>query len=229
MRLITAPCDGDVLGCTSTPYPSVLEVFSTERVVSHPFATHYGYVLKGSARLKGEGFSAELQEGGYFSAPGDVQLEPAGLTVVVSRIGFHGMLHLGKIEETGRLSYIDGCSDTLLIPPPRAGDACFNFLHFPRGVLQTQHTHPTIRAGIVARGHGHAYQLPHGGNSGWEHELTPGCVFVLEPQEIHSFRTDKTDEIMDVIAFHPDSDWGPTDALHPMRNRTYIGNGLSGA
>jgi hypothetical protein len=29
---------------------------------------------------------------------------------------------------------------------------------------------------------------------------------------------------MDVIAFHPDSDWGPTDGIHPMLNRTFIGN-----
>ena len=27
---------------------------------------------------------------------------------------------------------------------------------------------------------------------------------------------------MDVVAFHPDSDWGPTDAAHPMLNRTYV-------
>jgi hypothetical protein len=27
---------------------------------------------------------------------------------------------------------------------------------------------------------------------------------------------------MDVIAFHPDSDWGPTDEKHPMLNRTYL-------
>jgi hypothetical protein len=27
---------------------------------------------------------------------------------------------------------------------------------------------------------------------------------------------------LDVIAFHPDSDWGPTDGTHPMLNRTYL-------
>ena len=27
---------------------------------------------------------------------------------------------------------------------------------------------------------------------------------------------------MDVIAYHPDSDWGPTDVEHPMVNRTLV-------
>ena len=27
---------------------------------------------------------------------------------------------------------------------------------------------------------------------------------------------------MDVIAYHPDSDWGPTDETHPMVNRTFV-------
>ena len=30
---------------------------------------------------------------------------------------------------------------------------------------------------------------------------------------------------MDVIAFHPDSDFGPTDIEHPMINRTIV-NGV---
>jgi hypothetical protein len=77
--------------------------------------------------------------------------------------------------------------------------------------------------GIVAAGEGHAYQLATNGE-GWEYALQKGNLFLLDPQEIHSFRTDKTKSNMEVVAFHPDSDWGPTDAVHPMRNRTYIGN-----
>jgi len=30
---------------------------------------------------------------------------------------------------------------------------------------------------------------------------------------------------MDIIAYHPDSDFGPTDIDHPMLNRTYINHG----
>jgi hypothetical protein len=37
----------------------------------------------------------------------------------------------------------------------------------------------------------------------------------------HSFRTE--DEGMCVIAYHPDSDFGPTDDEHPMINRTIVG------
>ena len=48
-------------------------------------------------------------------------------------------------------------------------------------------------------------------------------MFNRQEQELHSFRT--TSDIMDIIAFHPDSDTGPTDENHPMINRTYIDNG----
>eukprot|EP00968_Pinguiococcus_pyrenoidosus_P010274 scaffold803_cov310-Pinguiococcus_pyrenoidosus.AAC.187 len=43
----------------------------------------------------------------------------------------------------------------------------------------------------------------------------------------HAFAT-KGDEQMCVIAFHPDSDFGPQDECHPMINRTII-NGRSAA
>jgi hypothetical protein len=38
---------------------------------------------------------------------------------------------------------------------------------------------------------------------------------------VHSFYTRETP--LDVIAWHPDSDFGPTDENHPMRNRTILG------
>lgn len=42
----------------------------------------------------------------------------------------------------------------------------------------------------------------------------------------HSFFTD--DSEMDVIAYHPDSDTGPTHDDHPMINRTIV-DGVSAA
>jgi quercetin dioxygenase-like cupin family protein len=53
-----------------------------------------------------------------------------------------------------------------------------------------------------------------------EHELAEGDIFILEVGEEHRFRT--SDSTMDIIAFHPDSDTGPTDEDHPMINRTII-------
>jgi hypothetical protein len=54
--------------------------------------------------------------------------------------------------------------------------------------------------------------------------LTPGQVFHIPPEELHAFQTE--DSSMDVVAFHPDSDFGPEHDNHPMINRTFV-DGLS--
>jgi quercetin dioxygenase-like cupin family protein len=232
MTIIEAPKDGDVIDALGGFYPTVLRVKGAgNRAKPCATSTHFGYVLAGNAKLEADPIAAKLEKGSFFAVPGEHKLTvaPDSLVVVVERLGYRGQLVLGSIETRGRLSYIDGCSDSLLVYPPRQGDPCLNYLHFPRGVHQSQHTHPTIRAGVVARGRGKAFRVPSAGSSGWEVDLKEGCVFILHEQEQHSFRTTESDEEMDVVAFHPDSDWGPTDAAHPMRNRTYIGNDRSGA
>ena len=226
MDVIVQPKDGDTLDCRMTMYPCRLEVVAREgerggkRRLTSMTSTTYGYVVSGEARVRAERFDVRAEAGGFFCVPGELELDAAGRVVVIERYGFRGLLTAGRIEDTGRLSYIDGCSDTILVPPPRRGDPVLNHLHFPRGVEQTQHTHPSIRLGIVARGEGVAFQL---GERGFELPLTEGCVFLLHEHELHSFRTTESDEPMDVIAFHPDSDWGPTNGVHPMLNRTYMG------
>jgi quercetin dioxygenase-like cupin family protein len=75
------------------------------------------------------------------------------------------------------------------------------------------HTHPTVRLGTVVRGTGYAEF------GGQEVELNVGDAFIIEPNEAHRFVT--TYEEMVVVAYHPDSDYGPTDETHPMKNRTY--------
>lgn len=119
-----------------------------------------------------------------------------------------------ELEEAGRLQYIDGCTDSLLIYAPKKGDPCLNHLHFPAGIDQTFHTHPSIRMGYVARGNGVA-SFPDG-----DHALNTGDIFLLPVDELHRFRT--PNESMDIIAFHPETDTGPTDEDHPMLNRTII-------
>jgi len=153
--------------------------------------------------LTGKFFEAHTDRG----IPGDLFL--------IFLAGYIGQdVHGVKVETEGRLQYIDGCTDSLLIYAPRLGDPCLNHLHFPAGIDQTFHTHPSIRLGIVYRGNGIA-SFPDG-----EHELSEGDIFCLEVGEEHRFRT--PNEGMDIIAWHPDSDTGPTDEDHPMINRTII-------
>lgn len=237
IAVIANPKHGDRIDALDTMYPSELVVVATPEIMPGETCrstTTYGYVVRGlvSIMCSAQGGGVfKLIAGDFFSVPGEFTMvatcdDPkfVPMVVLIKRIGYRGQLVVGRVEATGRLSYIDGCSDSMLVYPPRQGDPCLNHLHFPPGVVQTQHTHPSIRMGVVIKGAGKAFRVPSRGNSGWEVDLTEGCVFMLPEQEQHSFRTDETDSEMDVVAYHPDSDWGPTDAAHPMRSRTYIGN-----
>ena len=188
--------------------------------------THFGFVNAGECRLRdtvhGCGLSHTVGAGMYFCVPGAVTIE-GGSGVVFSRLGFQGVFSIaGPIEQRGRLRYIDGCSDSLLISPLVKGDPCLNHLHFPTGIDQTRHTHPSIRVGIVARGRGRCVVPEHDDGSGSDQTipLVPGQVFVIPTDGQHSFFTD--DETMDIIAYHPDSDTGPDHDDHPMVNRTIV-------
>ena len=207
-------------------YPSTLEVKTGQQDETGGLTdTTMGYVLTGEAEIRSNRGCASMRAGGYFSVAGRFFLDTRGATVILfRRYGFRGQYTVGEIEKTGRLTYIDGCSDSMLVYPPRLGDAVLNHLHFPEGIKQTQHTHPSIRLGVVARGEGTAWGPVKLGDYSacWEVPLTQGAIFMLDEQEMHSFKTDKG-QSMDVIAFHPDSDWGPTDQAHPMFNRTYLG------
>lgn len=167
-------------------------------------------VVNGTPVPKGNFFSRRATA----SAP--IIIETYGEAAVFGQSGFTRPREIlsGVIPETGDVKYIDGCTDSLLIAPPRLGDPCLNALYFPPGVDQTFHTHPSQRLGVVLSGRGLACFNDE------EAELTPGEVFFLPTDERHRFRT--LDEPMVVIAFHPDSDWGPTDEEHPMINRTIL-------
>lgn len=180
--------------------------------------THFGIVVAGSVRVTSAGKVRSLEEGDFFSVTGRATVESAnGLGLVTSSFGYNGLnVFGGPIEPTGRLRYIDGCTDTLLVPPVRKGDPCLNHLHFPSGIVQTPHTHPSIRSGIVFRGQG-VCVLPQRKEPV---PLIPGYAFIIQTDAVHSFNTD--DAAMDVIAFHPDSDTGMTDEDHPMINRTIV-------
>lgn len=197
-------------------------------------STYFIFQHEGYSFINGQ---FPILKGYYASATGKenfIQGSDDARAVIIERIGYNGVFSLGgAIEKTGRLKYIDGCTDSLLIPPVKFGDPCLNHLHFPPGIDQTMHTHPSMRVGLVTRGHGECV-TPFGNIP-----LFPGQIFIihedtgikaigLDGKEYlagsHCFRT--LDGTMDVIAYHPDSDFGPKDEEHPMINRTIV-DGIS--
>lgn len=177
----------------------------------------YGFLTQGGGTISDDKVQWQLNKGQWFTLPNgcNISLKPQSRLVVSQRLGFQGFYAMGgPIESKGRLRYIDGCSDTLLSAPPLLGDPCLNLLHFPPKIDQTAHTHPSTRAGIVAQGTGvcvtEEKEIP----------LTEGLLFYIARNTVHKFRT--TNKTMDVIAYHPDSDWGPTHEQHPMVNRTWV-------
>lgn len=230
MQLIAPPfSDEALLDASTTMYPSRMQALRGELELGHATSSFYGYVVSGHLRIRTRTIEAMLAAGGFFAVPGPVWLRSEGLAVVIERFGHRCLPQLGSIEEQGRLAYIDGCSDTILASPARLGDPVLNHLHFPPGVRQSVHSHPSIRLGVVARGEGLAFGP--GPSGEWRQPLRAGAMFLLPAHELHAFSTAESDAhvrkgdspgALDIIAFHPDSDWGPTDAVHPMLNRTYL-------
>jgi hypothetical protein len=222
---------------------------------------------------------------------------PGGKGIVIEQLNRHVMNTLGgPVEATGRLKYIDGCTDSLLVPPVKYGDGCLNALFFPPGTTQTMHFHPSVRVGMVLEGSGslpllppppssslpllppppssplplsssplllssppllsssppllssspllpaflylYSFPLPPFENSlllhfppsslilpgtavtpSSSHPLQQGNIFIMHEHALHKFNTG--DDKMIVVAFHPDSDFGPKDEDHPMLNRTW--------
>jgi quercetin dioxygenase-like cupin family protein len=211
------------LDYTQTMYPStgVLCDAATDQgfTYTNEYSTIYGYVLSGEVKLPNNMIAREGQYFSYWSW-GCNDIEYTGQVALFTRIGFRGQDMVGgPLEDSGRLCYIDGCSDTLLVYPPRLGDPSLNALFFPPHINQSYHIHPSIRLGVVAKGSGFACIKDADGTEK-EIELKKGMVWCIEERELHRFRTG--DESMVVVPFHPDGDWGPTDHNHTMLNRTYL-------
>lgn len=182
-------------------------------------STYYGFVSAGDLELTNLETNRKFSvyEGMYFAATGPLKIKSSGLATFVERLGYRSLFQIGgPVEAHGRLTYIDNCRSTLLVSPARLGDPCLNLLTFPPGTLQSQHIHPTIRIGVVISGKGHCI-TPEG-----KFPLAPRQWFFLNEGAQHSFES--SNEGLSVIAFHPDSDWGPSDQIHPMLNRTYLTN-----
>jgi mannose-6-phosphate isomerase-like protein (cupin superfamily) len=203
---ITAVCDGR--------WTSIVHGWDRERLTLDEEGTHFGVVWRGGAHLKCASGTFRLKAGIYFVVPRVLEIR-GGAGMVVTRLGHLGWFQLGgPVEDRGRLRYIDGGTDSLLIPPLTRGDPCLNLLHLPARTTQTTHMHPSSRIGLVIRGRGKCV-TPEKAEL-----LSPGVGFVIEADTQHRFRT--RDEELLIVAYHPDSDFGPTHEDHPMRNRTVI-------
>ena len=203
---------------SKTSHPSMVYGFDNEPLIFGNVGTAYGYVAEGTANIKAGCRDYTIEAGNYFSFLTDgvfaVQGECKGF--VVNRLHYEGFNTVGgPIEKQGRLKYIDGCSDSLLIGPPVKGDPCLNLLHFPKGIDQTMHTHPTIRAGLIHQGSGVC------NTAEGPMELHEGRMFILYPDAEHAFSTLNTDG-MTLTVYHPDTDTGPWHDDHPMLNRTIV-------
>lgn len=195
-------------------FPTQLSSWNSDPLSLPGNATHFGFVYSGSPALLCSSGTFRLSTGMYFAVPGAMAIEN-GSGIAISRLNYRGFFQIGgPVEKRGRLRYIDGCTDSLLIAPVLRGDACLNLLHFPPRTQQTAHTHPSIRVGLVVRGEGECITPTE------RIALTPGLAFVIRANSLHSFQT-RDSELL-VVAYHPDSDFGPTDENHPMINRTII-------
>lgn len=196
-------------------YPSSLRRWQADHPVGlENGGTHFIFVTQGPATLRFLETDYLLHQGMYAAVPGSCSIEN-GAGIAISRSAHRGFFHLGgPVEEAGRLRYIDGCTDSLLIPPVRMGDPCLNLLHIPPHTRQSRHTHPSHRVGVILSGSGECV-TPSG-----IIPLSPGMVFVIPEDAEHSFHT--SNEALRVIAYHPESDCGPTDESHPMVNKTIL-------
>ena len=214
-----------IIGVLDRQYPTYLSSYTSALILPSE-DTHFIYVHEGETKLEwldnpaGETLpiKATLHVGMFASVPGKVRII-GGKGIVISREKWRGYFHIGMVEHEGRLKYIDGCTDSLLVPPVKYGDPCLNLLYFPEGIDQTRHTHPSDRIGMVMSGRG----LCHAWNNGEETliDLVEGMIFCIHTNGIHKFST-PYGEHMRVLAYHPDSDFGATDQVHPMINRTIV-------
>ena len=205
---------GKIADCDPN-FPTTLYAWdAAELSLNQADTAFFGFVQEGEATLATDAGSFTLKAGMYFSANNALRIT-GGKGIIMARSGHQAFFLIGgPVESKGRLKYIDGCTDSLLVSPIRMGDPCLNLLYFPPGIDQTSHTHPSDRIGVVFSGRGEC-ETPEG-----IIPLEPGVMFRIPYEGHHKVRT--FDSEMRVIAYHPDSDFGPQDEDHPMINRTIV-------
>lgn len=189
----------------------------------------------GETPIKVQTFEATIvvPPGFWFSTPSgfrwsQVEYDNRLRLAVWQREGYPGMLTMGRVEDEGRLKYISECHDTLLHAPIKSGYPCLNALYMPENINQKMHTHPSTRSGFIIVGGAYSCTPGDVNNPSQEepyneYELETGAIFIMPANGYHWFRSDKkTDTVMKLVAYHPDSDAGVEDRNHPMLNRSII-------
>lgn len=212
--------NGLLADLSTDPFASQFFGWSSTQALDLPGGdTHLGFVYQGDIQIDCSSGCFSLMSGMYFSIPGEATITPLtedAQGIVMTRNDYTGFFQIGgPIEETGRLRYIDGCTDSLLISPVLVGDPCLNLLHIPANTQQTAHTHPSLRLGMIVSGSGTCVTPVE------NFPLSPGTVFYIPADDQHSFHTGENEDLR-VIAYHPDSDFGPAHEDHPMINKTII-------
>jgi quercetin dioxygenase-like cupin family protein len=142
-----------------------------------------------------------------------------GTAVIIEYQGLHlseSRYYVQNNLGMGNLSYMDGGTNTTAVNPGRLGDPVVNYVHFPAGMKQTLHTHPSHRIGMVLKGQG----LVELDNS--EFALNQGDVFFMQRNVLHNFMCPYNEDVV-LFVFAPDSGTGPTDEVNPLKIRTYVG------
>ena len=127
--LLAASTPGE-LHALGGKFPASLKAWHEPCSIELSNGTHYGFVHEGCVELDCASGNFTLQSGMYFRTPGAMRLENLdshSSGFVITRVHDHdrdlGFFQLGgPVEEQGRLEYIDGCSDSLLISPAVLGD-----------------------------------------------------------------------------------------------------------
>ena len=144
-------------------------------------------------------------------------------TSVFAHISFYGLslnddrLFIPHDNPKGNLSYMDGGTNTTAVNPGRLGLPVINYVHFPAGMKQTLHTHPSQRIGLVLSGKGEI-EL----DRGEKFAIKEGNCWVMERNVLHNFMCNKGEDVT-LFIFSPDSGTGPTDEINPLKVRTYVG------
>jgi quercetin dioxygenase-like cupin family protein len=218
MNFISDHSHGLVLDDSKNMYPSCLYAYRGGGLAFEvEYNTVMGVVTEGEVCLERGGQpDFTLRAGYYFSCSGPLKVSGKGQASLFERKGYRGLFQIGgPAEDHGRLVYIDNCRATILVAPARCGDPVLNLLTFPANIKQSMHIHPTFRMGSVLSGSGTCLF-----GDGKKAALAKGNIFYLPEATPHCFYSGENG--LRVVAFHPDSDVGPTDSSHPMLSRTYV-------
>lgn len=193
----------------------------------------FGYVHSGTVFINLGKNVIQVNAGWWFSTENgaNIFMSSGARVAVWQRLWYRGVNSLGQMESEGRLGYIDGCMNSVLSGPHKKGLPVLNALYMPGAIHQTMHTHPSLRSGIIVNGDAtcdtpkrvEGLTKPDKDIECTSYPLQAGAIFVLSRNGWHKFRTDLTDGTLSLVAYHPDSNFGPDNEDAPMINRTMVG------